>query len=152
MHSSHACYGKIQCKTTSVPIWHPVPVSRVQVKSIPTITPSGIVPNSRSCFNSRVIYNLKLKKIHTDSLLAADNDGQFKQTGNLESSTKIAPIKHNLFISNSEWKLNRNWPRKVDFVRDIKKIHFELSHGRKRKSIKNYDRAIKLTMNEPQFS
>ena len=31
---------------------------------------------------------MKLKKIHTDSLLAADNDGEFKQTGNLESTTK----------------------------------------------------------------
>ena len=126
MHSSHACYGKVRSETTSVPIRHPVPVSRVQIKSISTITPTGIVQNSRSFFNSWVIYNLKLKKIHTDSLLAADNDGEFKQTGNLESTTKTKPILHNLFISNSEWNLNRNWPRKVNFVCDIRKINLYL--------------------------
>jgi len=56
-------------------------------------------------FKSRA-YPLSLVQIHTDSLLAATNGGEFKQTGDLAETTKVGTIKHNLFISNSEWKLN----------------------------------------------
>ena len=129
MHPSLTCYGEIRCETTSVPIWHPVPISRIQVKSISTITSEGTISNLKERSKTVKKQNIwNTKKIHTDSLVAADNDGEFKQTGDLEKSRKIKPITHNLFISNSEWNLNRNWSK--DFENLIygpwRKFIFEL--------------------------
>ena len=41
--------------------------------------------------------------------MAATNGGEFVKTGNILTTTvpKNSPILHNLFLSNSEWNLNR---------------------------------------------
>ena len=62
------------------------------------------------CENLFFVFDvLKPSKIHTDALLAATNEGEFVSTGDLERTSNIKPILHNLFISNSEWNLNRKW-------------------------------------------